>query len=337
MGTQTNEQSMRRVMKFLLTFMFVATIKAYHPGYYQPHVVYPQFYQTFPNIRIPKPFMEQQIESRQRNVCKNNIGEIVPCYKNLAEKVDQSRIKPVFKRPVNPLFYSISQDDEENSLVKALPSIEDIEEACQGLKEGPAKDYMEGFRKFADFWDVLKTYDSYGRRFFGQSEEDLIFRKLTGIDEFFDKDFNAEMQNFDSFAADFIEETCANPSAEDAGAKFLQISDKFGDLRLQVPDMKIWRYEKVQNYAETICGYEKSPEVDWSWVGGVKIDYLFQSNQIPSMLDIIQHIQENSKDLKCANRVTKYLNGLIQIMIQANLYFLTSYCHNHHGYCSTRK
>ena len=62
--------------------------------------------------------MEQQIESRQRNDCKNNIGEVVPCYKSFAEKVDQSRIKPVFKRPVNPLFYSLSQNDEENSLVK---------------------------------------------------------------------------------------------------------------------------------------------------------------------------------------------------------------------------
>ena len=81
--------------------------------------------------------MEQQIESHQRNVCKNNIGEVVPCYKIFAEKVDQSRIKPVmsnvfksiekiqetaklpvFKRPVNPLFYSISQDNEEHWLVK---------------------------------------------------------------------------------------------------------------------------------------------------------------------------------------------------------------------------
>ena len=62
--------------------------------------------------------MEQQIEGRQRNDCKNNIGEVVPCYKSFAEKVDQSRIKPVFKRPVNPLFYSLSQNDEENSLVK---------------------------------------------------------------------------------------------------------------------------------------------------------------------------------------------------------------------------
>ena len=62
--------------------------------------------------------MDQQIESHQRNDCKNNNGEVVPCYKSNAEKVDQSRIKPAFKRPVNPLFYSISQDDKENSLVK---------------------------------------------------------------------------------------------------------------------------------------------------------------------------------------------------------------------------
>ena len=59
--------------------------------------------------------MEQQIE----NVCKNDIGEVVPCYKIFAEKVDQSRIKPVKReRPVNPLFYSISQDDEENFVVE---------------------------------------------------------------------------------------------------------------------------------------------------------------------------------------------------------------------------
>ena len=75
--------------------------------------------------------MEQPIESHQRNVCKNNIGEVVPCYKIFAEKVDQSRIEPVMsnvfksinekiqeiaKKPVNPIFYSISQDNEENSL-----------------------------------------------------------------------------------------------------------------------------------------------------------------------------------------------------------------------------
>ena len=86
--------------------------------------------------------MEQQIESHQRNVCKNNIGEVVPCYKSFAEKVDQSRIKPVMsnvfksvnekiqeiaklpalKNPVNPIFYSISQDNEENSLVTGKSS-----------------------------------------------------------------------------------------------------------------------------------------------------------------------------------------------------------------------
>ena len=38
------------------------------------------------------------------------------------------------------------------------------------------------FRKFADFWDGMKNeFDEL----FGQSEEDLIFRKLTGIDELF--------------------------------------------------------------------------------------------------------------------------------------------------------
>ena len=37
-------------------------------------------------------------------------------------------------------------------------------------------------RKFADFWDGMK--DEFDE-LFGQSEEDLIFRKLTGIDELF--------------------------------------------------------------------------------------------------------------------------------------------------------
>ena len=77
--------------------------------------------------------MGQPIESHQRNICKNNNGEVVPCHKSLVENMDQSRIKPgmsnvfksmnekiqqiaklpAFKRPVNPIFYSISQDNEE--------------------------------------------------------------------------------------------------------------------------------------------------------------------------------------------------------------------------------
>ena len=69
-----------------------------------------------------------------------------------------------------------------------MPSIEDIEKACQGWKEeGPFKDVIEPFREFGYFWDGMK--ERYGVRLFGEerSEEDLIFRKLTGIDEFFDR------------------------------------------------------------------------------------------------------------------------------------------------------
>ena len=109
----------------------------YYSGYYQPHLVYPQFYQTYPAV-FARPIMGQPIESHQRNICKNNNGEVVPCYKSFVEKVDQSGIKPVisnvfksisekiqdvtklpaFRRPVNPVFYSISENNEENSLVK---------------------------------------------------------------------------------------------------------------------------------------------------------------------------------------------------------------------------
>ena len=107
------------------------------------------------------------------------------------------------------------------------------------------------------------------------------------------------MQNFDSFAADLIEETCANPSAEDAGANLLQILDKFGDLMLQVPEVE--RDEKVQNYVETVCGYEKSPYGHSIWpYGGFRIDDLYQ---IPTMLDVIQDIHENSKDVKCKYQI----------------------------------
>jgi len=298
-------------MKFLLAFTFVATIQAYHPGYYQPHVLYPQFYQTFPNIRIPKPFMEQPIESGQRNDCKNNLGEVVPCHKSFAEKVDQSRIK-TFKRPVNPLFYSISQDDEENSLVfnDTLPSIEDIEEGCQDVKEGQFKDNIDSFRKFADFWDGMKDYDYYGWKLFGQNEEDLIFRKLTGIDEFFDKDFNGG----ESLVAD-MNDICANPSAEDAEANLWNISDKYNPPQLEIG-------EKVPYYTENVCGYEKSQSQGWSPdfenIDGANIADI---RIIPNFRFVIRDIQENSTDWKCANRVTKYLNGLIDIMIKISPLF----------------
>ena len=56
------------------------------------------------------------------------------------------------------------------------------------MKEGRLKDYIDSFRKFADFWDGMND-DYYGWKMFGQNpnEEDLVFRKLTGIDEFFDR------------------------------------------------------------------------------------------------------------------------------------------------------
>merc|ERR1712051_727541 len=300
---QTDRHSMRKVMKFLLAFTFVATIQAYHPGYYQPHGLYPQFYQTFPNIRISKPFTEHEIESPQRNDCKNNIGEVVPCYKSFAEKVDQSRIKPVFKRPNNPLFYSISQDE-------ALPSVEDIEKVCQSF-QWTLYD-IDSLRKFAEFWDGINDSDYYGRKMFGQypNEEDLIFRKLTGIDEFFDRDFNAE--KWYSIVAD-LKDICANPSAEDAGANFLNGAAKFGDF-LQVTSVEIYN-EKVVNYMENVCGWEGTQYSNLKDFPRIDINGLLN---IRTMLIVIKDIQENSKDWKCANRVTNYLTGVIDIMITTN-------------------
>ena len=40
------------------------------------------------------------------------------------------------------------------------------------------------FKKFADFWDGMKYEVD---KMFGKSQEDLIFRKVTGVDEYFVK------------------------------------------------------------------------------------------------------------------------------------------------------
>ena len=91
-----------------------------------------------------------------------------------------------------------------------------------------------------------------------------------------------------------IEDTCANTSAEDAGADFLNISAKLRDL--QVPELET--DEKVQNYIETVCGWEKSQHIpDLEDVSGDSIA------EIPIMLEVIQDIQENSKDWKCKYRI----------------------------------
>ena len=86
-----------------------------------------------------------------------------------------------------------------------------------------------------------------------------------------------------------IEDICANPSAEDAGAKFLNISAKSGDL--QLPEVET--DEEVQNYTETVCGWEKSQHIPNLEDSGNSIA------DIPIMLEVIQDIQENSKDWKC--------------------------------------
>ena len=91
-----------------------------------------------------------------------------------------------------------------------------------------------------------------------------------------------------------IEDTCANPSAEDAGANFLNISAKLRDLR--VPELET--DEKVQNYTVTVCGWEKSQHIpDLEDVSGDSIA------DIPIMLEVIQDIQENSKDWKCKYQI----------------------------------
>ena len=98
--------------------------------------------------------------------------------------------------------------------------------------------------------------------------------------------------------ADLIEDTCANPNAEDAGANFLSISAKLRDLKIpELDEMD----ETVQDYTETVCGYEKSQHIpDIQDVFG---DGEFIIADIPIMLKVIQNIQENSNDWKCKYKI----------------------------------
>ena len=105
-----------------------------------------------------------------------------------------------------------------------------------------------------------------------------------------------------------MKDICANPGAEDAEANFLNISAK-----LKVPQLEIG--EKVQDYTETVCGWEKSQyDCNQGWcipdledVGGSSLSDICQ---IPTMFDVIQDIQENSKDWKCKYPRTTKLDGL---------------------------
>ena len=93
-----------------------------------------------------------------------------------------------------------------------------------------------------------------------------------------------------------IEDTCANPNAEDAGANFLSIFAKLKDLKIpELDEME----ETVQHYTETVCGYEKSQQIP-------DIQDILSPNSIadiPIMLKVIQNIHENSKDRKCKYQI----------------------------------
>ena len=91
---------------------------------------------------------------------------------------------------------------------------------------------------------------------------------------------------------DLIKDICANPSAEDAEAKFLHISTD------KVPQLEIG--EKVQDYTETVCGWENQYNRGLEYVGFGRIADI---RQIPRMFNVIQDIQENSKDRKCKYRI----------------------------------
>jgi len=295
-------------MKFLLAFTFVATIQAYHLGYYQPHVVYPQFYQTYPAV-FARPIMEQPIESHQRNVCKNNNGQVVPCYKSFAEKVDQSGIKPLinffksmrekiqentklsaFTRPVNPVFYSKS--DPSDSVKQFLEEV-----ACQDPDIFANKLVQD-----ADLWDGIE-FD----KLFGQSKEDLVFRKLTGIDELLAKDFGNKYRTI----AGLIEDTCANPNSE----KISSLSALMFFLSSDETD------RKVEDYAVTVCGWEISQDIyDTPYTTRYRPYtniWIDKENvaKIPYFQKVMQDMRENSKDWRCVNRVTKYLDGSIDILL----------------------
>jgi len=307
---------MKTVMKFLLAVTFLATIQAYHLGYYQPHVVYPQFYQTYPAV-FARPIMGQPIENHQRNICKNNNGQVVPCYKSFAEnrdteKMDQSGIKSVinlfksmhekiqentklsaFTRPVNPVFYSISEDED---FVKQF-----LKTACKNIGV-----LAKANAKLADIWDGIEV-----DKLFGQSEEDLVFRKITGIDELLAKDYGNKHRS----VAKLIEDTCANPTSE----KISSISAEFSaeDAITSGGETDI----KVEEYAVSVCGWEISQDIyDIRYTNGYGPSYtnIWINNnnmaKIPYFQKVIQDMQENSKDRRCANRVTKYLDGSIDLL-----------------------
>ena len=97
----------------------------------------------------------------------------------------------------------------------------------------------------------------------------------------------------DSIVAD-LKDICANPSAEDAGANFLNL---FRDL--YVSTLELYN-EKVLNYMENVCGWEGTQYSNLKDFPRIDINGLLN---IRTMLIVIKDIQENSKDWKCKYRI----------------------------------
>ena len=99
-----------------------------------------------------------------------------------------------------------------------------------------------------------------------------------------------------------MKDICANPSAEDAGANFLNGAAKFGDF-LQVTSVEIYN-EKVLNYMENVCGWNSTQTQYVNYglkdIGHIHITELYP---IRTILNVIHDIQENSKDWKCKYRI----------------------------------
>ena len=104
-----------------------------------------------------------------------------------------------------------------------------------------------------------------------------------------------------SIVAD-LKDICANPSAEDAGANFLNWAAKLGDI-LQVTAVEIYN-EEVLNYMENVCGWEETQDLnlDLKDIGRIDITEISYGN-VYLMHEVIQDIQENSKDWKCKYRI----------------------------------
>ena len=101
----------------------------------------------------------------------------------------------------------------------------------------------------------------------------------------------------DSIVAD-LKDICANPSAEDAGANFLNLP------HILVPSLELYN-KKVLNYMENVCGWNSTQTqyVNYDLKDIGHIDITTELFPIRTMLNVIHDIQENSKDWKCKYQI----------------------------------